>query len=132
MNKTVSWFNYTEVTHDCESEFITSAKLYNFQEELTEFVDIGGTQTTTNKAKRRKGGGGTGGSNKLVDVTQLRAKFSVKLSTVTKTALTHLKEATAMYEAYAIAEKELIDRFRSFLFAIECFSRSHLLSCKVK
>ena len=112
------------MTHDCESEFITSARLYNFQEELTEFADIGGAQTTTSKAKNKKrAGGSTGGVNKLVDVTQLRAKYSVKLSTVTKTALTHLKESVAMYDSYVESEKALFDKFRGFLFAIECFSQ---------
>lgn len=102
------------VSHDCESDFLSSAKLYDFQDDWTNFTDVGGPNCTAAKA-RRKGNNKAKGNTKLVDVTQLRTKFTVKISTVAKTAGTYLKEAHAFFEKYQESEKELFDKFNSVL-----------------
>ena len=102
------------VSHDCESDFLSSAKLYDFQDDWTNFTEAGGPNCTASKA-RRKGTNNKKGNTKLVDVTQLRTKFTVKISTVAKTAGTNIKEAQLFFEKYKESEKELFDKFNSLL-----------------
>lgn len=102
------------VSHDCESDFLSSAKLYDFQDDWTNFTEAGGPNCTASKA-RRKGTNNKKGNTKLVDVTQLRTKFTVKISTVAKTAGTNIKEALLFFEKYKESEKELFDKFNSLL-----------------
>ena len=103
------------MTHECDSDFLSSAKLVDFQAEFTDFTLIGSSNSTASRAKAKKRGGGTGKSTKLIDVTQMRAKFVVKVNTVAVTAATHLKESLSFYQKYCESEGELMANFRSFL-----------------
>lgn len=109
------------MTHDCESELLSSAKLRDFSEEWTDFTLLGAGNSTSAKARkgRRQSGSGTGsggGGSKLVDVTQLRTKFMVKITNVAKTAKTHLNEVLAFYGKYCDEEKDLLNNFKCFSF----------------
>ena len=103
------------MTHECDSDFLTSAKLVDFQAEFTDFTFLGSGNSTASKAKAKKRGSGTGKSTKLIDVTQMRAKFVVKINSVAVTAETHVKEALNFYQKYCEAEQDLMTNFKSFL-----------------
>lgn len=102
------------VSHDCESDFLSSAKLYDFQEDWTTFTEIGGPNSTAQKARRNKGNV-KNKESKLVDITQMRAKFTVKINTVAKTVSTHLAESIAFYVKWRDGEEELMQKFTSCL-----------------
>lgn len=54
-------------------------------------------------------------ATKLVDVTQLRNKFIVKLTTVIKFTKTHLVEALSLLNTYKTEEHELVSKWIRFL-----------------
>jgi len=89
--------------------------LVDFQAEFTDFTLLGSGNSTAARAKAKKRGSGTGKSTKLIDVTQMRAKFVVKVNSVAVTAETHLKEAISFYEKYCESEEELMANFKSFV-----------------
>ncbi|CAK9053120.1 unnamed protein product, partial [Durusdinium trenchii] len=107
------------VAHDCDSEFLQSCRLIDFQAEITNFVSGGSSETTLAKSKaknKRKSGQSTASSGKLVDITQLRAKFIVKIDSVIQMARVQLAECQTLFIKYEQDEEpELLEKFRSFV-----------------
>ena len=106
----------TKVTHSCDTEFITSAKLMNFEDDMTEFVELSGNSAAA-KAKRKAESNKAKGSKntKLVDVTQLRAKYVMKIGQVAKMSVAHLNDVLEFYTKYSEHESELMDKFKRCL-----------------
>lgn len=101
------------MTHECDSEFLTSAKLYDFQSDVTDFLDMApgssGSTSTAAAAKAKKPK-----ATKLVDVTQLRNKFIVKITTVIKFTKTSLMEALSQLNTYKAEEHVLMEKWTRF------------------
>lgn len=77
----------------------------------------GSSETTLAKSKaknKRKSGQSTASSGKLVDITQLRAKFIVKIDSVIQMARVQLAECQTLFIKYEQDEEpELLEKFRS-------------------
>ena len=103
---------FFEVTHSCDSEFLSTVRLVDFQSEDTNFLmlgDIAGGKSALSKAKKSNNNKG----NKLIDVTQLKARFQVKLGNVARMSQVALDDVIALYQAYHAEEGELFLKFQS-------------------
>lgn len=103
-----------EVTHDMDSEFIMSAKLHNFQADSTVFLEGGSGQSVVERAKTgggKKKDGKNAAGGKLVDVSQLRSRFVIKVSAMAKFTTTALKEALKMHSEWAANELDFVSTF---------------------
>ncbi|CAJ1330120.1 unnamed protein product [Effrenium voratum] len=102
------------VTHDMDSEFIMSAKLHNFQADSTVFLEGGSGQSVVERAKTgggKKKDGKNAAGGKLVDVSQLRSRFVIKVSAMAKFTTTALKEALKMHSEWAANELDFVSTF---------------------
>lgn len=73
-------------------------------------------QAAKSKRNSAKGGAGSAsgsGASRLVDVTQMRAKFNVKINGVIKMSQAQLAEVLTLAMKYKADETELMEKFDS-------------------
>lgn len=123
----------SKVTHDCDSEFLQTCSLIDFQRELTAFASPGSSETTLAKAKGKKGkssSSGAKGAAKLVDVTQLRAKFIVKITSVVRMSKAHVHDALDLFVKYRDNEEStLIQKFNRNLTCFIIETKFGIICC---
>ena len=123
---TVPW-KLSKVTHDCSSDFLASAALKGFVADTDDFLELsnkGSSKSTLGAAVgSKKTGTGKGKVAKLVDVTQVRAKYIVKIQNSIQFTKTALSEAIKQFKVYAEEEGQLFESHKRCL--LDC-----LISCR--